>query len=254
PPKYLEFKADDGETLYGQLLLPSEGNGSGKIPLIISVYGGPAGQLVKNSWGDGTELFHQLLSRRGFAIFSVDNRGTPDRGRQFSASIRKQCGAIELKDQLSALNSLLAQYPQLDKDRIGVWGWSNGGSMTLYSMTHSQMFKAGVSVAPVTDWHNYDSIYTERYMGLPRDNVKGYEDSSIPKAAGNLHGALLLVHGTSDDNVHLQNSIQMINALVKADKPFHLMMYPDKTHSISGAAARTHLFQMMLDHWEHELK
>ena len=254
PLKYLEFKVDDGETLYGQLLLPPEGAATGKIPLIVSVYGGPAGQLVKNSWGDGTELFHQLLAQRGFAIFSVDNRGTPDRGRQFSVAIRKQFGGIELKDQLTALNSLLAQFPQLDKDRIGVWGWSNGGSMTLYSMTHSQMFKAGVSVAPVTDWHNYDSIYTERYMGLPKENAKGYEGSSLPKAASELHGALFLVHGTSDDNVHLQNSIQMINALVKADKPFRLMMYPDKTHSISGSASRTHLFQLMLDHWEHELK
>ena len=254
PPKYLEFKADDGETLFGQLLLPPEGTSTSKIPLIVDVYGGPAGQLVKNSWGDGTELFHQLMAYRGFAIFSVDNRGTPDRGRKFSSAIRKQFGGIELKDQLASLNSLLAQFPQLDKDRIGVWGWSNGGSMTLYSMEHSQVFKAGVSVAPVTDWHNYDSIYTERYMGLPKDNVKGYEESSMPKAANNLHGALLLAHGTSDDNVHLQNSIQMINALIKAGKQFRLMMYPDKTHSISGAAARTHLFQMMQDYWEHELK
>ena len=254
PLKYLEFKTDDGETLYGQLLLPPDGPTTGKIPLIVHVYGGPAGQLVKNSWGDGTGLFHQLMARRGFAIFTVDNRGTPDRGRKFSAAIRRQFGAIELKDQLASLNSLLTQFPQLDKDRVGVWGWSNGGGMTLYSMTHSKLFKAGVSVAPVTDWHNYDSIYTERYMGLPKDNVKGYEESSMPKAANDLHGALFLAHGTSDDNVHLQNSIQMINALIKANKPFRLMMYPDKTHSISGAAARTHLFQMMQDHWDRELK
>jgi len=253
PLKYMEFKAEDGETLYGQLLLPAEGTG-GKIPLIVSVYGGPAGQLVKNSWGGGTELFHQLLAQLGFAIFSVDNRGTPDRGRKFSAAIRRQFGGIELKDQLTSLNSLLGQFPQLDKQRVGVWGWSNGASMTLFSMTHSDVFKAGVSVAPVTDWHNYDSIYTERYMGLPKDNVKGYEDSSMPKAAKDLHGALLMAHGSSDDNVHLQNSIQMIDALVKAEKQFRLMVYPNKTHSISGAAARTHLFHMMQEHWERELK
>ena len=253
PLKYMEFKADDGETLYGQLLLPPEATG-GKIPLIVSVYGGPAGQLVKNSWGDGTELFHQLMAQRGFAIFSVDNRGTPDRGRKFSAAIRKQFGGIELKDQLASLNSLLAQVPQLDRDRVAMWGWSNGASMTLFSMTHSDVFKAGVSVAPVTDWHNYDSIYTERYMGLPKDNVKGYEDSSMPKAAKDLHGALMLAHGTSDDNVHLQNSIQMIDALIKAGKQFRLMVYPDKTHSISGSTARTHLFHMMQEHWERELK
>ena len=253
PLKYMEFKAEDGETLYGQLLLPAEGTG-GKIPLIVSVYGGPAGQLVKNSWGGGTELFHQLLAQLGFAIFSVDNRGTPDRGRKFSAAIRRQFGGIELKDQLTSLNSLLGQFPQLDKQRVAVWGWSNGASMTLFSMTHSDVFKAGVAVAPVTDWHNYDSIYTERYMGLPKDNVKGYEDSSMPKAAKDLHGALLMAHGSSDDNVHLQNSIQMIDALVKAEKQFRLMVYPNKTHSISGAAARTHLFHMMQEHWERELK
>jgi dipeptidyl-peptidase 4 len=253
-PKYLEFKAEDGEVLYGQILLPPEGSVNHKVPLILSVYGGPAGQLVKNAWGDGTELFHQLLSRQGFAIFSVDNRGTPDRGRKFSAAIRGQFGAIELKDQLTCLNSLLTQFPQLDRDRVAVWGWSNGGSMTLYSMTHSEMFKAGVSVAPVTDWHNYDSIYTERYMGLPKDNVKGYLDSSMPRAAKDLHGSLLLVHGTNDDNVHLQNSIQMADGLIKAGKQFQLMLYPDKTHSISGPASRTHLFHTMQGHWERELK
>jgi dipeptidyl-peptidase-4 len=122
--------------------------------------------------------------------------------------------------------------------------------MTLYALTHSDVFKAGISVAPVTDWHNYDSIYTERYMGLPRENPKGYEDSSLPKAAPQLHGALLLVHGTSDDNVHFQNSIQMIDALIKAGKQFRFMAYPNKTHGIAGTAARTHLFTMMEEQWE----
>jgi len=253
-PRYLEFKADDGATLYGQLLLPPEGRTSAKIPVIVSVYGGPAGQLVRNAWGGTTELFHEFLARRGFAIFSVDNRGTPNRGRTFSTAIRKEFGAIELKDQLTALNSLFAQYPQLDKERVAVWGWSYGGSMTLYSMTHSEAFKAGVAVAPVTDWRNYDSIYTERYMGLPKQDAKAYDDSSIPKAAGNMHGALLLVHGTSDDNVHLQNSIQMVDALIKAGKQFRLMFYPNKTHSISGPEARTQLFHMMQEHFERELK
>jgi dipeptidyl-peptidase-4 len=253
-PKYLEFQAEDGETLYGQLLLPPEGNPAGKIPLIVHIYGGPAAQLVKNAWGNTTELFDQLLARRGFAVFSVDNRGTPNRGRKFSTAIKRQFGPIELQDQLTALHSLLAQYPQLDRDRVAIWGWSNGGSMTLYALTHCDVFKTGVSVAPVTDWHNYDSIYTERYMGLPKENPKGYEDSSLPKAAKDLHGALLLVHGTNDDNVHFQNSIQMVNALINTGKQFRLMIYPDKTHSIAGTPARTHLFQMMQDYWEQELK
>jgi dipeptidyl-peptidase-4 len=253
PPKYLECKADDGSTLYGQLFLPPD-SPAGKIPLIVYVYGGPAAQLVTDAWEGTNGLFHQRLLRKGFAIFTVDNRGTPNRGRDFSASIRHEFGAIELKDQLAALKELLSQYPQLDQDRMAIWGWSNGGSMTLYAMTHSETFKAGISVAPVTDQRNYDTIYTERYMGLPKDNPKGYDDGAVTKVAGQLHGALFLVHGTSDDNVHFQNSIQMIDALIKADKPFRLMIYPNKTHGIAGKAARTHLFQLMEEHFERELK
>jgi dipeptidyl-peptidase-4 len=161
-PKFLQFRADDGTMLEGQLLMPPQASSGDKIPLIIYIYGGPAAQVVLNQWMEDTGLFHEILAKQGFAILSVDNRGTPNRDRKFQASIRHEYGAIELKDQLTALNQLLAQYPQLDRSRIGIWGWSNGGSMTLYSLTHSDVFKAGVSVAPVTDWHNYDSIYTER--------------------------------------------------------------------------------------------
>jgi dipeptidyl-peptidase-4 len=252
-PKYLDFQADDGTTLYGQLLLPLNPP-AGKIPLVIEVYGGPAGQLVRDEWGGPTELFHQILAQKGFAIFTVDNRGTPNRGLKFSTAIRHQFGAIELSDQLAALRQLESQYPQLDKDRVAIWGWSNGGSMTMYALTHSDVFKTGISVAPVTDWHNYDSIYTERYMGLPKENAKGYDESSMPRVADKLHGALLLVHGTSDDNVHFQNSIQMIDALIKADKQFRLMVYPGKTHGIAGKAARVHLFEMIEGDLEQELK
>lgn len=250
-PKYLEFKADDGTTLYGRLLLPPEGAASGKIPLIVNIYGGPAGQTVRKGVPDA---FDEILSRKGFAIFSVDNRGTPGRGEKFQTAIRHEFGAVELKDQLTALDQLLAQYPQLDKDRMGIWGWSNGGSMTLYAMTHSDRFKAGVAVAPVTNQVNYDSIYTERYMGLLKDDKAGYEQSDVTKSADHLHGALLLVHGTSDDNVHFQNSIQMINALINAGKQFRLMVYPNKTHSIAGKDARVHLFTMIEEHFERELK
>ena len=252
-PKYLDFRADDGTTLYGQLILPPNPP-AGKIPLLIEVYGGPAAQLVRDEWGGPTMLFHEILAQKGIAVLTVDNRGTPYRGLKFSTAIRHQFGAIELSDQLAALHQLESQYPQIDKDRVAIWGWSNGGSMTMFALTHSTEFKAGVSVAPVTDWHNYDSIYTERYMGLPKENVKGYDDSNMPKAADKLHGALLLVHGTSDDNVHFQNSIQMIDALIKADKQFRLMVYPGKTHGISGKAARIHLFEMIEEHLERELK
>ena len=254
-PKALEFKADDGTVLYGYLTLPRHAEASQKssIPLIVNIYGGPAAQTVQNSWGGTTALFHQILANEGFAIFSVDNRGTPNRGKKFSAAIRLQSGPVELKDQLTALDQLYAQVPQLDRTRASIWGWSNGGSMTLYALTHSDRFKAGISVAPVTNWRNYDSIYTERYMGLPKDNGSGYDDS-IVSAASSLHGSLLLVHGTSDDNVHLQNTIQMTDALIKAGKQFRLMVYPNKTHGIAGPGPRTQLFHMMEDFWNKELK
>jgi dipeptidyl-peptidase 4 len=250
-PKFLEFKAEDGTTLYGRLLLPPDAPASGTIPLIVNIYGGPAAQTVLKKTPDA---FDEILSRKGFAIFSVDNRGTPGRDRKFQTTIRHEFGAIELKDQLTALDQLLAQYPQLDKDRMAIWGWSNGGSMTLYAMTHSDRFRAGVAVAPVTDQINYDSIYTERYMGLLKDDPAGYAESDVTKAAANLHGALLLAHGTGDDNVHFQNSIQMIDALIKAGKQFRLMIYPNKTHSISGSDSRDHLFHMIEEHFERELK
>jgi len=250
-PQFLEFKADDGTTLYGSLLLPPEAPANGKIPLIVNVYGGPAAQTVLK---DSPSAFDEILARQGFAIFAVDNRGTPGRSRNFQSAIRHEFGAIELRDQLTALDQLFARYPQLDKDRTGIWGWSYGGSMTLYAMTHSDRFRAGVAVAPVTDWVDYDTIYTERYIGLLKDNPTGYAESDMTKAAANLHGALLLVHGTSDDNVHFQNSIQMIDALIKAGKQFRLMIYPNKAHGISGSDAHDHLFHMIDDHFERELK
>ena len=250
-PRYLEFKADDGTTLYGRLLLPPGAADGGKIPLIVNIYGGPAAQMVRKGAPDP---FDEILSRKGFAVFAVDNRGTPGRDRKFQTAIRHEFGAIELKDQLTVLDQLFAQYPQLDKERVAIWGWSNGGSMTLYAMTHSDRFRAGVAVAPVTNQVNYDSIYTERYMGLLKDDKAGYEQSDVTQDADKLHGALLLVHGTSDDNVHFQNSIQMINALINAGKQFRLMVYPNKTHSIAGKDARVHLFTLIVDHFERELK
>jgi dipeptidyl-peptidase 4 len=250
-PKFMEFKADDGTMLYGRLLLPPDSAAQGKIPLIVNIYGGPAGQTVLKG---PSSPFDEIMARKGFAIFSVDNRGTPGRNRKFQTSIRHEFGAIELKDQLTALDQLLAQYSQLDKDRLAMWGWSNGGSMTLYAMTHSERFRAGVAVAPVTDQINYDTIYTERYMGQLKDDGEGYAGSDVTRGAANLHGELLLVHGTGDDNVHFQNSIQMIDALIKAGKQFRLMIYPNKTHSIAGSEARSHLFHMIEDHFERELK
>ena len=252
-PTMLGFKADDSTVLYGYLILPRHAVTGEKIPLIVNIYGGPAGQTVQDAWGGTAALFHQILANEGYAIFSVDNRGTPNRGKKFSTAIRGQFGGVELRDQLTSLEQLYTQFPQLDRTRTGIWGWSNGGSMTLYALTHSDRFKAGISVAPVTNWRDYDSIYTERYMGLPRDNANGYDDSMVSAASG-LRGSLLLVHGTSDDNVHFQNTIQMADALIRSGKQFRLMVYPDKTHGISGSGTRTQLFHMMEDFWNKELK
>ena len=148
-----------------------------------------------------------------------------------------------------SVKQALQQFPQLDGNRLGFWGWSYGGYFTLYTLEHSDLFKSGVSVAPVSNWLLYDSIYTERYMGLPKDNPEGYKDSSPVNFAGDLHGSLLEVHGTSDDNVHMQNTIQMINGFIDAGKQFDLMLYPRKTHGIAGKAARTHLFHLIDNHF-----
>ena len=255
-PRNLELKAADGATtMFAQLVMPTAAPASGKIPLIVYIYGGPAGQTVLNTWADGvTDPFNEIMAEKGYAVFSVDNRGTPNRGRDFLASaIHHSFGVVELKDQVAALDQLFEQNPSLDKSRVCIWGWSNGGSMTMYSLLHSRAYKCGIAGAPVTDWHLYDSIYTERYLGLPKDDPKAYDESSMPAAAANLNDSLLLIHGTSDDNVHIQNSIQMINALINAKKQFRLMLYPGKTHGVTGDA-RIHLFHMMQDFFEENLK
>jgi dipeptidyl-peptidase-4 len=250
-PKFVDFKTADGTTtLQGTILLPSGGPmmANGKAPLILSPYGGPGAQTVRDIW-IGSDLFDQILVQQGFAVLHVDNRGMANRGKAFALPIKHHFGPVELSDQLAALKQALAQFPQLDGSRIGFWGWSYGGYLTLYAMEHSDAFKSGVAVAPPTDWRLYDTIYTERYMGLPKDNEEGYRDSSAVNFAADLKGRLLEVHGTSDDNVHVQNTIQMVNGLISAGKQFQLMMYPAKTHGIFGSAARSHLFHMIDDHF-----
>lgn len=254
-PQFVDFKAEDGTVLHGALLLPpagAPGTVNGKYPLILNPYGGPHGQSARDA---STTMgpFDQILARKGYAVLKVDNRGMGNRGRKFATATYKNLGEIELKDQLAALDQALAQFPQLDGTRLGFWGWSYGGSMTLNALTHSDRFKVGVSVAPVTDWRNYDSIYTERYMALPKDNQVGYDKGALVKSAANLKGNLMIVHGTSDDNVHMQNTIQFINELISNGKQFCLQLYPQKTHSISGQKARTHLYTRILMQFDNGL-
>ena len=251
-PQFVDFQAEDGTKLHGVLFLPPQA-GAKKIPLIMNPYGGPAVQTIRDQWNSSDLLFNNILLRDGIAVLSVDNRGMAGRGKKFASVVMHNFGETELKDQLAALDQVLGKFPQLDGTRLGWWGWSYGGYMTLNALTHTDRFKAGVAVAPVTDWRDYDSIYTERYMGLVPEFEAAYKKISPVTYAQQLHGHLVEVHGTSDDNVHVQNTMQMINALIDAGKQFDLLLYPRRTHAISGYTARIHLFTRIRDHFRREL-
>ncbi|MFP5206653.1 MAG: alpha/beta fold hydrolase [Acidobacteriota bacterium] len=251
-PEPVQVKAKDGETLYGTLLLPAGKTAAASVPLIVNPYGGPGPQEVADRWSNGL-LFDELLAQHGFAVLHADNRGTGNRGRKFAQYAYRDFGPVQLQDQLTVIDAVLRDYPQLDAQRMGWWGWSWGGSFTLYAMTHSDRFRAGVAVAPVTDWRDYDSIYTERYLGLPTQDSDVYRDDSVVNSAARLKGHLLLVQGTGDDNVHMENTVQFIQQLVAARIPYDLQIYPRKTHSIAGADARTHLFERILAQFERYL-
>ncbi|MGH9589265.1 MAG: alpha/beta fold hydrolase, partial [Terracidiphilus sp.] len=204
-PEQLELKADDGTPLYATLLEPEGARSKAGIPMIVNPYGGPGEQGVRNRWSDDL-LFDELLTQHGFAVLHADNRGMGGRGRAFAQAAYHNFGPVQLKDQLTVIDAVLKQHPELDPNRLGWWGWSWGGTFTIYAMTHSDRFQAGVAVAPVTNWRDYDSIYTERYLNTPSQFPEGYRNFSVVTSAANLKGHLLLVHGTGDDNVHFQNT------------------------------------------------
>ena len=249
PPEQLELKAADGKTtLYGTLIVPFGKTKKDSIPLIVNPYGGPGAQTVVDHWNGRNLLFDQLLAERGYAVLHVDNRGMGGRGRDFAQAAYHTFGPVQLQDQLAAVDQVLATHKDLDPQQLGWWGWSWGGSFTLYALTHSDRFRAGVSGAPVTDWRNYDSIYTERYMGLPAEDADNYHDDSVVNSAQNLKGHLLILHGTGDDNVHLGNTIQFIQKLLDANIPYDLNVYPRKTHSVAGEQLNVH--EEILHHFE----
>jgi dipeptidyl-peptidase-4 len=252
-PEPIEVKSHDGTMLYGTLLMPSDSAGSGSVPLIVNPYGGPAVQEVVNRWSD-VLLFDELLAQHGFAVLHADNRGMAMRGRDFAQAAYHNFGPIQFEDQMAVIDAVLAKHPEIDKDRMGWWGASWGGTFTLYALTHSDRFKVGVALAPVTDWRDYDSIYTERYLSKPQDFPEGYKDFSVVNSAAKLKGRLLLVHGTGDDNVHIGNTVQFIQELIDAQIPYDLQIYPRKTHSFSGAQTRVHLFTQVLAEFEKYLK
>ena len=222
-PEQFTVKAHDGTTLYATLLLPEGATGAASVPLIVNPYGGPGAPTVVNRWSDGL-LFDELLAQHGFAVLHADNRGMGGRGRAFAQAAWHNFGPVQLEDQLTVMDAALAQYPQLDPKRLGWWGWSWGGTFTLYAMTHSDRFRAGVAVAPVTDWRNYDSIYTERYMSQPAEFAEGYKEFSVVNSAASLKGRLLLAHGTGDDNVHMENSGAVC---AEADRGGHSLRFAD---------------------------
>jgi dipeptidyl-peptidase-4 len=252
------FKLDIGGGLEvdGWRILPPDFDPARKYPLIVYVYGEPAGQTVQDGWGGSGYLWHLMLAQEGYIVASFDNRGTPaPRGRAWRKSTYRQIGILASADQAAAVRAAVAAWPFVDAERIGVWGWSGGGSMTLNAMfRYPDLYKAGLSVASVPDQLLYDTIYQERYMGLPSDNADGYKNGSPITFAKDLKGRLLVVHGTGDDNVHYQGFERLVNALVAANKQFAMMAYPNRSHGIyEGQGTTLHLYTMFTRFFEKNL-
>ena len=244
---FFTFTNDSDVSLNCWKILPPNFDESKSYPVYVAIYGGPGVNTVTDSWGGSNLMFYQYLAQEGYIVASVDPRGTPLRGRKFEHSTYKELGKLETEDFIDFAEYLGAQ-SYVDAERIGIQGWSYGGFMTLLCMTKgADVYSAGISVAPVTNWKYYDTIYTERFMQTPQENESGYEENSPVNHAEKLEGALLLVHGSGDDNVHFQNSMEMVNALIAADKDFDFFAYPDRNHGIYGGNTRLHLFDMMMD-------
>ena len=257
-PEFMTVPGTDGTPLNAWMIKPTDFDPSKQYPLLMYVYGGPGSQTVRNSWGGARYLWHAYLAEElGVIVASVDNRGTGARGKAFKSVTYKNLGQLEAEDQIAAAQHL-GTMDYIDAGRMGIWGWSYGGYMTLMSMLYDDgpdTFKLGVSVAPVTDWRLYDTIYTERYMSTPQKNEAGYEKGAPQTYADRLkaHQKLLIIHGDFDDNVHFQNTVQMVDALQKANKQFDMMMYPGRNHGIFGGSTRLNLFKKATEYIEANL-
>jgi dipeptidyl-peptidase-4 len=254
--EFFKLPIGDGLEIDGWRILPPDFDPAKKYPMLVYVYGEPAGQTVQDGWGGSTYLWHLLLAQKGYIVASFDNRGTPaPRGRAWRRSIYRQIGILASADQAAAVQAAIAAWPFVDAERIGVWGWSGGGSMTLNAMfRYPDLYKAGLSVASVPDQRLYDSIYQERYMGLPDDNAEGYANGSPITFAKDLEGRLLIVHGTGDDNVHYQGFERLVNELVAANRQFRMMAYPNRSHGIyEGRGTTLHLYTMFTRFFEESL-
>lgn len=244
--EFIRVPNSKGDTLNGWMLKPANFDPSKKYPVLFCNYGGPGSQQVSNRFG-AVSFWHQMLAEKGFIVVSVDNTGTGYRGEEFKKKTYLQLGKFEIEDQIDAAK-FIGKMPFVDKNNIGHWGWSYGGFMSSLAITKgADVFSAAVAVAPVTSWRYYDNIYTERYMRTPQENPSGYDDNSPINFTDKIKGKYLLIHGTGDDNVHFQNSVQMIKALVKSNIDFESAYYPDKNHGISGGLDNTtmHLWTRM---------
>ncbi len=242
----LKVKTRDGFEMEAMMIKPPDFDPTKKYPVLEFTYSGPHAPQVKNGWGSTTYLWHQMMAQKGYIIWYCDNRTASGKGVESEAAVYKNFGELELRDLEDGVAWLKTQ-PYVDGSRIGIWGWSYGGFMTSYALTHSQSFKVGISGGTVADWRDYDSIYTERYMQTPQNNPEGYLRSSPVHAAKNLSGKLLLIHGAIDDNVHMQNTVQFVYELQKAGKQFQLMVYPKSRHGVTDPMLVKHMRQMMTD-------
>ena len=248
PVEFFKLAIDGNVSLDGWMLKPSDFDPARRYPVIVHVYGEPASQTVVDRWGGGRNLFHRALAEAGYIVVSFDNRGTPaPKGAAWRKVIYGTVGDLSSKEQAAAVRALAASRPYIDRERIGVWGWSGGGSNTLNCMFRfPEVFQVGVSVAPVPDQSLYDTIYQERYMGTPQGNADGYRIGSPINFAEGLKGKLLVVHGSGDDNVHYQGTERLVNRLIALGKPFDAMVYPNRTHSISeGPGTTVHVYRLI---------
>jgi dipeptidyl-peptidase-4 len=245
-PEFVQVKTRDGFVMEGMLIKPVDFNPNRRYPVYQFTYAGPGASQVKNQWGGREYMFHQMLAQHGILVWVLDNRSASGKGVESQWPVYGRLGELELQDLEDGV-TWLKQQPYVDPTRMVLSGWSYGGFMTAYAMTHSTSWSAGIVGAPVTDWRDYDTVYTERLMKLPKNNPDGYRRTAPRFAADKLHGRMLLLHGTMDDNVHMQNSVQFAYELQRAGKPFEMMVYPRSRHGIADGSLNSHLRQLMFD-------
>src|SRR5581483_9035065 len=253
PPELVSFPSRDGVALHGAIYRPPQVEPGRRYPVIVEVYGGPHVQMVYDGWGNTVDLRAQYLARQGFLVFKVDNRGGARRGHAFEAAIFRQMGGDEVRDQVDGVR-FLATLPEADTSRVGVYGWSYGGYMTLMCLLKApDVYKAGVAGAPVTDWDGYDTFYTERYLSTPAGNPEGYRASSALPRAGRLAGPLLLIHGLIDENVHFRHTARLVAALEAAGRPFDLLIFPSDRHMPRGEAGLRYQEERVIEFFRRNL-